>query len=145
MDNELRREIIMDNYMYPYNKEVPENKDEFIKVNSNNESCIDNIDIYIKIENDIIKDIYFNGEACAISTSATSVMIKLLMNKRIDEVLELCDAYDEMIESGNVTEKLEEAMAYGEIYKQQNRKHCALLPWIGLKKALEKYQSKQNN
>ena len=56
MDNELRREIIMDNYMYPYNKEVPENKDEFIKVNSNNESCIDNIDIYIKIENDIIKE-----------------------------------------------------------------------------------------
>ena len=52
MDNELRREIIMDNYMYPYNKEVPENKDEFIKVNSNNESCIDNIDIYLKIEDD---------------------------------------------------------------------------------------------
>ena len=59
MDNELRREIIMDNYMYPYNKEVPENKDEFIKVNSNNESCIDNIDIYLKIEDDTIKKIYF--------------------------------------------------------------------------------------
>ncbi len=145
MDNELRREIIMDNYMYPFHKETPKDTEGYVKVNSNNESCIDNIDIYIKIENDIIKDIYFNGEACAISTSATSVMIKLLMNKRIDEVLELCDAYDEMIESGKVTEKLEEAMAYGEIYKQQNRKHCALLPWIGLKKALEKYQSKQNN
>lgn len=141
MDNELRREIIMDNYMYPYNKEVPENKDEFIKVNSNNESCIDNIDIYLKIEDDIIKKIYFDGEACAISTSATSVMIKLLENKKISEVLELCSAYETMIEEGTIDENLGEALAYNEIYKQQNRKHCALLPWLGLKKALEKYES----
>ena len=55
MDNELRREIIMDNYMYPYNKEVPTDKNDYIKVNSNNESCIDNIDIYLKIEDNIIK------------------------------------------------------------------------------------------
>ena len=31
MDNELRREIIMDNYMYPYNKEVPNDKETFIR------------------------------------------------------------------------------------------------------------------
>ena len=141
MDNELRREIIMDNYMYPYNKEVPENKDEFIKVNSNNESCIDNIDIYLKIEDDTIKKIYFDGEACAISTSATSVMIKLLENKKISEVLKLCSEYETMIENGTTNEDLSEALAYNEIYKQQNRKHCALLPWIGLIKALEKYES----
>ena len=141
MDNELRREIIMDNYMYPYNKEVPENKDEFIKVNSNNESCIDNIDIYLKIEDDTIKKIYFDGEACAISTSATSVMIKLLEIKKISEVLKLCSEYETMIENGTTNEDLSEALAYNEIYKQQNRKHCALLPWIRLKKALEKYES----
>ncbi len=141
MDNELRREIIMDNYMYPYNKEVPTDKDNFIKVNSNNESCIDNIDIYLKVEDDTIKKIYFDGEACAISTSATSVMIKLLENKKISEVLKLCTAYEKMIEDGTTNEDLSEALAYNEIYKQQNRKHCALLPWIGLKKALEKYAS----
>ncbi len=141
MDNELRREIIMDNYMYPYNKEVPKDKENYIKVNSNNESCIDNIDIYLKIEDDTIKKIYFDGEACAISTSATSVMIKLLENKKISEVLELCDAYEKMIEEGTTNEILSEALAYNEIYKQQNRKHCALLPWLGLKKALEKYKN----
>ena len=141
MDNELRREIIMDNYMYPYNKEVPSDKETFIKVNSNNESCIDNIDIYLKIEDDTIKKIYFDGEACAISTSATSVMIKLLENKKISEVLKLCAAYETMIEDGTTDENLSEALAYNEIYKQQNRKHCALLPWLGLKKAIEKYET----
>ena len=61
MNNELRREIIMDNYMYPYHKEVPSNKEEYIKVNSNNESCIDNIDMYLKVEDNIIKKVYFDG------------------------------------------------------------------------------------
>lgn len=141
MDNELRREIIMDNYMYPYNKEVPNNKEEYIKVNSNNESCIDNIDMYLKIEDNIIKKVYFDGEACAISTSATSVMIKLLENKTVSEALKLSEEYEKMIEEGTETEELEEALAYSEIYKQQNRKHCAMLPWLGLRKALLNYQN----
>ena len=141
MDNELRREIIMDNYMYPYNKKVPNNKEEYIKVNSNNESCIDNIDIYLKIEDNIIKKVYFDGEACAISTSATSVMIKLLENKTVSEALKLSEEYEKMIEEGTETEELEEALAYSEIYKQQNRKHCAMLPWLGLRKALLNYQN----
>ena len=102
MDNELRREIIMDNYQYPYNREVPSNLEEYIKVNSNNESCIDNIDIYIKIENDKIVDIKFMGEACAISTSATSVMIKLLIGKTLDEVRSLYKEYSDMIENGTL-------------------------------------------
>ena len=125
MDNELRREIIMDNYQYPYNREVPNDLEGYIKVNSNNESCID------------IVDIKFMGEACAISTSATSVMIKLLIGKTLDEVKMLYKEYNDMIENGTSYDDLEEANAYGEIYKQQNRKHCAMLPWLGIIKALE--------
>ena len=33
-------------------------------------------------------------------------------------------------------EILKEANAYNTIYKQNNRKHCALLPYIGIKKIL---------
>ncbi len=141
MNNELRREIIMDNYMYPYHKEVPSKKEEYIKVNSNNESCIDNIDMYLKIEDNIIKKVYFDGEACAISTSATSVMIKLLENKSLDDALKLSEEYAKMIEEGTESDDLEEALAYSEIYKQQNRKHCAMLPWLGLKKAILNYKN----
>lgn len=139
MDSEEKREIIMDNYMYPYHKETPNDIDKYIKVNSNNESCIDNIDIYLKIEDDIIKDVYFNGEACAISTSSTSVMLKLILNKNINDVLKLVKEYNDMIKTGNTYPDLEEALAYSEVYKQENRKHCALLSWNGLVKAIEKY------
>ena len=140
MDTEVKREIIMENYLHPYNKEVPEDKDNYEYVNSNNESCIDNIDIYLKIENNIIKDIKFDGEACAISTSATSIMIKLLLNKTVEEALNLVNNYDNMINEKEYDKNLlEEANCYDDIYKQQNRKHCALLPYNGIRKLLEKH------
>ena len=84
MDPELRREIILDNYSNPENKSRPEEKD-YILVNSNNESCIDNIDIWVKIKDDLIEDIKFDGEACAISTASTSIMTKELIGKTIEE------------------------------------------------------------
>ena len=30
MDNELRREIIMDNYMYPFHKETPKDTEAYL-------------------------------------------------------------------------------------------------------------------
>ena len=141
MDSETKREIIMENYLHPFNKEVPKNKEEYDYINSNNESCIDNLDIYLKVEDNIIKDIKFNGEACAISTSTTSIMIKLFLNKTIDEALEIVKNYENMINEKDYDENiLGEANAYDEIYKQQNRKHCALLSWNGIKELLEKYK-----
>ena len=145
MDEELKREVIMENYLHPFNKEVPNDLRGYVKVNSNNESCIDNIDIYLRIEDNIIKDIKFMGEACAISTSATSIMIKLLLNKNIEEVETLINNYTNMINEGTYDNNiLGDAIVYNEIYKQQNRKHCAMLPWIGIKEAIEKYKSMQN-
>lgn len=140
MDENLRRAIIMDHYQCPRHREVPKDLASYVKVNSNNESCIDNIDLYLKIENSKIVDVYFFGEACAISTSAASVTTKLLEGKTLDEVKSLYAAYQKMIETGVTDETLEEALAYSEIYKQQNRKHCAMLPWIGIMEAIHQYE-----
>lgn len=82
MEKEIRRELILSNYENPFHKRVPLDKD-YLKVNSNNESCIDNLDFYLLIEDGKLLDAYFDGEACAISTSATSMMLKNLVGKDI--------------------------------------------------------------
>ena len=56
MDPNMKRSIILDNYQDPRNRGIP-TEDGYIKINSNNDSCIDNIDIYVKLEDDVIKDI----------------------------------------------------------------------------------------
>lgn len=137
MDSELKRTIILENYQDPYHFEYKED-DSFLKFNTRNSSCIDNLDFQIKIENKIIKEIYFTGEACAISTATSSIMIKLLTNKNIKEAQEIINNYQNMInETPYNQELLKEALAFDEIYKQQNRKNCALLPWNGINELLK--------
>lgn len=138
MDNNIRREIILDNYQEPVNKGLIED-DSYLKANVNSESCIDNLDFMIKIENNIIKDIRFDGEACAISTSATSIMIQKLIGKTVDEVKNILENYKNMIhEKSYDKEIIGELIVYDEIGKQPNRINCALLPATAVEKVLEK-------
>ena len=136
MDSNLRREIIMDNYQDPMNRGLIDD-DSYLKVNTNSESCIDNLDYMMKIDNDKIIDIRFDGEACAISTSATSIMIRNLIGKSIEEAKELLTNYKNMINEKEYNEDLLGGLiVYDEIYKQPNRKNCALLPTVAIDKMI---------
>ena len=136
MDSNLRREIIVDNYQNPTNRKKIDD-DGFIVASTISDSCIDNITLYVKFKDDIILDIYFDGEACAITTSATSIMIKMLIGKTIDYANQLMDNYYSMIDEKEYDSNiLGELNAYEEIYMQPNRKKCALLSWWGIKKVI---------
>ncbi|MBQ3020898.1 MAG: SUF system NifU family Fe-S cluster assembly protein [Bacilli bacterium] len=139
MDNEIKREIILDNFNNPFNKDGNINLG-YEKINSNNESCIDDIDLYIDIKDNIIKDIRFNGEACAISTSSTSIMLKNIIGKNVLDAYKYVINFMNMVEEKEYDEKLlGEGIVFNEIYKQQNRKTCVTLPYTGILKILEKY------
>ena len=137
MDENLKREIILDNYQNPENKKLIDD-DSYLKVNQASESCIDNLDFMMKVEDNIIKDIRFDGEACAISTSASSIMIRSLIGKSIDYAVKLLTNYKNMIEEKEYDEELlGELMVYDTISKQPNRIKCALVPLEAINKMLE--------
>lgn len=145
MDKEVKREIILDNYQNPMNKGLKED-DSYIFENTNNESCIDNIDMMMKVENNIIKDILFDGEACAICTSATSIIIKSLIGKTLEEAESIIVNYQNMInEQEYDKELLGELNVYDDIYMQPNRKKCALLPSNAVEKILEVVRNGSKN
>lgn len=136
MDSDLRREIILDNYQEPMNKGLIDN-DNYVKTRSSSESCIDDLSFMMLIDDDIIKDIRFDGEACAISTSATSIMIRSLIGKSVKEARKILTNYVNMINEKEYDEDLlGELVVYDEICKQPNRKNCALLPSRAIEKML---------
>ena len=137
MDSELKREIIFDNYKEPTNRGLVDDS-SYLKTNTHSDSCIDNLDFMMKIEDNIIKDIRFDGEACAISTSCASIMIKSFIGKSVDEVKTILENYINMInEKEYDSSLLGELNVYDEISKQPNRKNCALLPMHAVEKMLE--------
>lgn len=136
MDDNLKREIIIDNYQNPLNKELIDDN-SYLSVNQASESCIDNLDFMMKIEDGVVKDIRFDGEACAISTSATSIMIRKLIGKSVEEVRNILTNYQNMImEKEYDKELLGELLVYDNISKQPNRIKCALLPMEAINKML---------
>ena len=136
MDSDMKRAIILDNYNDPKNRGIP-SEDGYIKINSNNQSCIDNIDIYVKLNNGIIEDIKFEGEACVIAISSTSILSNLLIGKNIKDANKILTNYFNMIEEKEYDSKLlEEAMVYEDMYKQPSRKTCATLFARGISKII---------
>lgn len=138
MDQKFRRDIILEHYQNPVNKGLIDD-DSYIKINTNNDSCIDEINLMVKIENGKIVDARFDGEACAICTSSTSIMIKTILGKTLEEAKDIYINFNKMIQEQEYNDDiLEEAIVYNDIYKQPNRKKCALLPWWGFEKIINK-------
>ena len=137
MDTNLKREAILDNYQNPANRGIPKDS-SYKEVNSKNESCVDNITVAAKVVEGKLDDIKFDGEACAICTSATSVMTKELKGKSLEEADLIVDNFNRMINELPYDEDvLGELNIYNEVYKQPSRKRCALLPMDSIKKIID--------
>lgn len=142
MDRETKREIIMD-----YSKDTTHrgliNDDRYFKENTRSDSCIDNMDMMVKLNNDIIEDVLFDGEACAICTSATSIWSDILIGKTIDEAKKIVDNYNKMINEEEYDKKtLGNLQVFDEIALQPARKNCALLPCKTVIKILNNIEGK---
>ena len=59
---QMMREIIMDHYNNPLHKSTPSDKENYLSIRMDSDSCIDDITIYLKIENDIVVKTYFDGK-----------------------------------------------------------------------------------
>ncbi len=141
MDEKLKRDIILEHYQNPYHRGLIDD-DRYVRVNSRNASCVDNIDVMALIENGVIVDARFDGEACAICTSATSVMLKTLIGKTVEEAEVIIANFNNMINEQEYDgSKLAELNVYDTIYRQPNRKTCALLPFRAIKDIID---SKKN-
>ena len=137
MEANLKREIILDNYNNPQNKGLTDDK-SYKKVNSRNESCVDNITVAAKVVDGKVEDVKFDGDACAICTSCSSVMTKELKGKSVEEAEVIIDNFQRMINEMPYDEDvLGELSIYNEVYKQPSRKKCALLPMDAIKNILD--------
>jgi len=140
------RDIIMDHYESPRNHKLVQGDSTYYQINMDSATCIDNIDVQLKMEEDVIKDIRFDGEACAISTASTSIMSELLKGKSVKEAKAIIDNYLNMIyEKEYNPDILQEAIAFKNTHKQANRIKCATLGWIAVTKLIEQAKGEVNN
>jgi nitrogen fixation NifU-like protein len=87
LSEDIYREIILDHYRNPRNKGSLPNAD--ISIHDSNPLCGDEIDIHLKVEEDTIKDIKFEGRGCAISQASASMLTEQVINKPLNTIKDI--------------------------------------------------------
>ena len=129
LTNDMMRSIIMDHYANPSNKHQPKD-DNFTKVHMHSDNCIDDLDIFLLVEDNKVIDACFDGVACTISTASTDIMCDLLKGKTKEEALYAIEQYNHMIhEEPFDSDVLDEAVVFINTSKQAARIRCATIGW----------------
>lgn len=140
---DLYREIILDHHRTPRNRgELPPPAAHAV---GHNPLCGDEIDVYLQVEGDIVKDVKVGGQGCSISQSSASMMSQAIKGKTLPEVRALVRRFKGMMsipdEDGNPIEpdpsvKLGDLEALQGVVKYPVRIKCATLSWNTLLEAL---------
>ena len=119
MDNSLYREEILEHYKTPQNFGVIASCDSH--AHQTNPFCGDDIEIFVNFNKDVIQDISFRGQGCAISIASASILTEFAKGKTKKELT-------------NMTE--EDMLDLLGIEVSETRKKCALLALATLKDCL---------
>ena len=133
---ELYQQLILDHNQNPRN--FREIKDADRTAHGHNPLCGDDIDLYLTLDGDVIRDVGFLGSGCAISKASASLMTTVLKGKTKAEALDLLERFHLMATTGEGdTDKLGKLAALADVYKFPVRVKCAMLAWRTLETSLE--------
>jgi nitrogen fixation protein NifU and related proteins len=134
---DLYQEVIFDHYKRPHNCHVLEGANHV--AHGHNRLCGDQLTVYLQVQDDVIRDLSFEGNGCAISTASASLMTDALKGKRLDEVEHLFDEFHHMVTDADAEPdaalgKLEVLAGVREF---PARVKCATLAWHTMQAALK--------
>ncbi|MFA5032476.1 MAG: Fe-S cluster assembly scaffold protein NifU [bacterium] len=115
---------VMEHFQNPRNVGVIENADGYGKVG--NPVCGDLMEIYIKVEKDIITDIKFRTFGCGSAIATSSMVTEMAKGKHIDEAMK--------ITRNDVANELEGL--------PPQKMHCSNLAADALHEAIKDYKAK---
>ncbi|MDD7761387.1 MAG: SUF system NifU family Fe-S cluster assembly protein [Firmicutes bacterium] len=123
-------------------KNMRELEDPDFKELGHNPSCGDELTLMLQMNGDILEDISFIGEGCAISRASTSLMIDILKGKSKGEALKIISSYLNMIRGESLSKEefksLKDARVFENIKNLPARVKCATLAWHTMENILER-------
>lgn len=145
MDAEFRdlyQEIILEHNRSPRNFGKLDQATH--SLDGQNPLCGDHYKIYLKIKDNIVEDVKFEGSGCAISKASASVMSTVVRGKTVAEAEELFQAFHKIVtgesDAGEVFEKYGKLAAFAGVSEFPVRVKCATLAWHTMHNALHSEQ-----
>jgi nitrogen fixation NifU-like protein len=134
---DLYQELILDHGRRPRNFKELEGASGIAE--GYNPLCGDKVKIYLKLDDDIVKDISFEGAGCAISTASASIMTETLKGKTRAEAEELFQTFHDLVTGQQAqldAPELGKLAVFSGVSEFPIRVKCATLPWHTLRAAI---------
>ena len=139
MRSELYQQVILDHNKKPRNFKKLETANR--EQEGYNPLCGDQIMLYLEMDDDLIKDIGFQGSGCAISKASASMMTTAVKGKSKAEVEALFNEFHRMVKGEIDPETdphhLGKLTILAGVSEFPARVKCASLSWHTLRAALE--------
>ena len=136
---ELYQEVILDHNKSPRNFRGMDGANR--KIEGYNPLCGDHYTIFLKVEDDVIADVSFQGNGCAISKASASVITQAVKSKSKAEAEQLFEKFQKLVTGvlagSDQIENLGKLAAFSGVSEFPARVKCAMLPWHSLHAALE--------
>src|SRR6188768_1603642 len=134
--NDLYQQVILDHSKRPRNFRVIEGATAQAK--GLNPLCGDNFTVYLTVENDLVKDVSFQGDGCAISKASASMMTEAMKGKSKAEAEKIFGHFHDLItQGGKGDESLGKLAVLSGVNRFPARVKCAILSWHALHAALK--------
>ena len=134
--DELYQSVILDHNKSPRNFRKME--DATAHAEGRNPLCGDQFDVWLRLDGEVIADVAFLGQGCAISKASASMMTQAIKGKTLAEARELFEKFHEVV-TGTSTGKLPGKL---EVFRGVSafpiRVKCATLSWHAMKAAIDK-------
>ena len=134
--DQLYRQVILDHSSHPHHHGKLEQSTTQIELL--NPTCGDVMQLQLVVEDQLIKDIRFDGSGCTISQASASMMTDAVIGKTVSEALALAEQFSLLVQGKDVPklEELGDAALLNGVAKFPARIKCATLSWKALEKAL---------
>ncbi len=139
----LYQEVILDHNRRPRNFHPMEHAT--CSADGKNPNCGDQLTVWLRVENDAVADVSFQGIGCAISKASASLMTQAIKGKTRADATALYEKVHRLVTGEDpslATDKeLGALRALGGVSKFPMRVKCASLSWHAMKAALDGAQS----
>jgi nitrogen fixation NifU-like protein len=137
--SELYQQVILDHNKKPRNFRRLEDANR--SAEGHNPLCGDQLTVYLQLEDEIVKDVSFEGSGCAISKAAASMMTQSIKGKSKQEAETLFNEFHRMV-TGELNEEAEpnnlgRLTIFSGVRDFPARVKCASLSWHTMHAALK--------
>jgi nitrogen fixation NifU-like protein len=133
--SDLYQEMIVDHSRRPRNFRRLEHATH--QADGFNPLCGDKVKVYVHLENEVLRDVSFEGEGCAISKASASLMTETLKGKSKSEAEQLFSRFRDLATGSGDGSDLGKLAVFAGLRGFPTRVKCATLVWHTLRAALE--------